>query len=383
MRRSSQAARGCLLGNGCETLSCSRNFLRLMAILTTDLRPLIWSSQFPRLDFESDAPSIDFELAAVAQEPLLSLTLTTFNGAASVWGIREAVEEMMQLEYTALQDLYLRFRDTGEENFSTRKVTVVFLSLAVEPSAAPGEWLDENFLTSMPVRWLARDSQQNSISMIDLSGKPVTPSFQVSFRTSGGECRGISCVAPKPVTPVDGVSTVLFTAAELAGLASQSGNDVAQILAVTVRAGRRAATFYAREWQGDTQWTFMNAFNVEERCAFPHVKTLKSEDGRKIALVGRVASLYNRRESNEWEVESAPVSQQEAEWLAQLQLSPYVERNGREVLITDFSIEVSDAQDKMNVVKFTYRYTDGRRALEREGLREDGLFTKEYDYQYT
>ena len=124
------------------------------------------------------------------------------------------------------------------------------------------------------------------------------------------------------------------------------------LLSVTVRCGNRSATFFVDPALADIEpFYYLNCFGVSEHLSLQRVTT-----------------------SKEYEVESAPLTSDECLQVEQMFTSPtvripfgiYAVQYETDfdalttILITDFTSEISDTNEKPNSVKFTWRFAENR-----------------------
>jgi len=119
---------------------------------------------------------------------------------------------------------------------------------------------------------------------------------------------------------------------------------------------------------------YLNCFGVVEQLPLQHITTEKVKSDRSVAKLGRASRFYDVTTSKEFKVESAPLTSDECLQVKQLFTSPTVRIPFgiysvlyetdfdalTTILITDFTSEISDTDEKPNSVKFTWRFKDTR-----------------------
>lgn len=125
--------------------------------------------------------------------------------------------------------------------------------------------------------------------------------------------------------------------------------------------------FYTDEIQTD-RFTFRNAFNVKETVYLYGATTIKTDVNRSEAVCGRETLFYDQEVLVTHEVETAPMTYNEAMWLNQLLTARWVARileDGTEapILISDISSEVADTDKDLIRIKFNWKYADGNEYL--------------------
>lgn len=159
-----------------------------------------------------------------------------------------------------------------------------------------------------------------------------------------------------------------------------------KLMYYTVKAGARLFTYYVDyDFKPTQRFHFKNVFNVEEMIYLDAVTVTKTDTERSIATSHGQSLFYDQVDSQEYEVTTAPLSTEEADWAAQLLLSHKVQRveNGgtfTDILITDMNAEVTDSDEEHRRIKFTYR-------LKRQGatlttLTETNEVTRKFSAQF-
>lgn len=125
----------------------------------------------------------------------------------------------------------------------------------------------------------------------------------------------------------------------------------------------------------------------------PCVTTVKSDVDRSTAVVNGASQFYDQSVEKTYEVEAGPLTSDEAEWIDQLLTSYDVFRiepgatNPDDpflfapILITDSTCEVHNADNKLNYVKFTWRYADNCPCVRMSA--SPGIFTSPYNIVFS
>ena len=108
----------------------------------------------------------------------------------------------------------------------------------------------------------------------------------------------------------------------------------------------------------------MNAFNIPERAYLYGATTTKTEVNRSEAVIGRKTLFYDETVTVKHEVETGPMTYDEAMWLSQMFASRWVNRilpnnKSAEILISDISSEVTDSNKELMKLKFSWKYAEG------------------------
>ena len=144
------------------------------------------------------------------------------------------------------------------------------------------------------------------------------------------------------------------------------GGPVGTLLSFTFHVGRRSITVYVTDEPYEVDFFFRNSFNVLEHIFVYGTTKLKSSFDRKEAVSRGISSFYNMSVERKHEVETAPMSMEEAEYFNEFLASTYVYHTLNQdweptVLISDISSEISDSAKNLIKMKFSWRYDDNRR----------------------
>ncbi|MCM1163367.1 MAG: hypothetical protein NC339_03855 [Muribaculaceae bacterium] len=151
--------------------------------------------------------------------------------------------------------------------------------------------------------------------------------------------------------------------------------DSLTLQSVTVRVGNRSLTFYVdQSLCGIRPFWYTNFFNEPEQLVLPRVTVEKVKTDRSLAVIGRTSQFYDVSTTKEYEVQSSPLIYDEHLQIEQMLSSANVRMpwgnempNNEtdfnamlEILITDYTSELSDSDEKPNSVKFTWRFAENR-----------------------
>lgn len=121
--------------------------------------------------------------------------------------------------------------------------------------------------------------------------------------------------------------------------------------------------------------------------------TAKTDSDRSTASIGKLNKLYDVTNSVEYETETAPLTSFECQLLEQMFTSHSVKRpdedNGvdlsfdslNQILITDFTCEISDSNSDVNTVKFTWQFENNSPKLKLQ--QSSGIFNNQYNFIYS
>ena len=283
----------------------------------------------------------------------LDVALDTYNGNATLYDTRDAIEDYMKTEGLAFLNMEIVVEGVNDATECEEIVrSVVFCEAML--TAAP----ETIFLTSQKTKCIPRGLSE-CIHFFYPGTGTITENWKLYYvnnngsivrimdnRYWGGENRGV-----KSLTVSDG------------SLKSDYRVD-GDVIAASLTIGNRKMMLYFVDKQPDLVLSFRNVFNVVERAFLNGTTKVISSAEKTRATCGGIDSFYDVNNTIEFQFESAPLSIDMAAWLKQLVLSPYIQKGNEEVLITEHTCEVSDADDELNSVKFTYQYPDGRERLD-------------------
>ena len=231
------------------------------------------------------------------------------------------------------------------------------------------------------------------------SGESLEYSVQHTFQTKKSEARFLhsyymdsgKTAATSGVVQINvPLSSVI---ADAAGFAAARPDNIT-LLSFTVRCGQRSVTCFVDNSLTDLEsFYFRNCFNVWDSATLPVETTAKTGVDRSLAIINGSSRFYNQSTTKTYEVEAGPLTSDEAGWIDQLFSSHDVFRiepdptNSYDplllapILITDATCEIQDGDEKLNTVKFTWRYTDNRPIVRLSA--SPGIFTSPYNIVYS
>ena len=181
--------------------------------------------------------------------------------------------------------------------------------------------------------------------------------------------------------------------ADAASFAAVRPGDIT-LLRFIVSCGQRSISCFVNYLLNDSEtFYFRNCFNVWDWATLPAATTAKTDVDRSVAIINGKSRFYNQSTAKTYEAQTGPLTSDEAEWIDQLFSSYDVFRIEPDatndvdplllapILITDCTCEVQNGDEKLNTVKFTWRYTDNRPIVRLSASR--GIFTSTYNIVYS
>lgn len=351
------------------------------------------SGNLPDISIFTDHDFVDFRLACYGST-LLEGRFYALNGTVLISEISSLVGSFMAGNADSnLCDFTIEayFGDTATD-YTSQQFTVLFCDREVGFSD-PGDWLKENFLTLTPVRRLAPDSFIN-VSWYTTEKEGIAFRVYATFLNDKGVRDTYFYVLSGNgmIAHINGILTEYITMAEIREKIVATGRTGSlTLLSVTVRCGNRSATFFVDPALADIEpFYYLNCFGVPEHLSLQRVTTEKVKADRSIASLGKSSQFYDVQTSKSYEVESAPLTSGECLQVEQMLTSPSVRLPFGEynpiyemdfdallpVLITDFTSELSDTDEKPNSVKFTWRYAGN--GLKVRAPQTPGIFNDKF-----
>ena len=237
----------------------------------------------------------------------------------------------------------------------------------------PTEWLAGNFLTTVRSRRIAPAGWLN-LSWYAAQGESLTVYVRINYLDDDARPRSFRWLhsGASQTAPTAGIRSVYIRMEDIrAALIKKCNIANPTPICFTVECGRRRMTFYVDpSLSAAPVFHFNNCFNVLEQLSVQCVTTAKIKKDHAIALIGNEAQLYDVTLSKEYETQTGPLTPDECEQMEQMLTSNAVHLlfwkgmnwvadvySMKPILITDFTSEISDGDDKLNTVKFTWRFT--------------------------
>ena len=346
--------------------------------LTTQLAGTLFSSAVPDLHFSSSGQKVSVKLwepSGAEGSSFLAAELDVYNQTATLYEVRDAVEEYMLAADKVYINFSVSYKDDTENNWHLAAADVVYCKRDANVDAA--SWLQSHFLTTRAAKQLPVDGIDSVACYMEATGQDVTPTFTIVARKQDCSLTTLH-YTPDALTNSTRVVTYALSASNIAAKAAELAGQDVKILSVAMAVGARMMTWYVSPVKDDLTINFKNCFGIQERAPLNAVTEAVTSDSRKVALVARNAELYNISPQRSFEVQTALLSSEAAKWIDELLTSNEVYIDDDKVIITDYTYNVSNNRESMSNVKFTYRYVSPRAKLKGQQLQR--VFTQQYDY---
>lgn len=354
---------------------------------------VILSSSFNDIEISVDGQFVEVSLAAHGSRPLITERYFAYGGSVTLWNLAPLIESELLRNETPYSDFTLSvYDDTAGSVVDSHTFHILYCDrFATTRDVA--SMLRENFLTSLSRRRVAPDAAFPLFGYADM-GESLA--YDIAFRASRLDEGDIICdqfqFDANKKADANGVFRVDVSLSELTRQIQSAYPSASAIQSITITCGQRAVTcFVDPELSCFGSFMFRNCFNVLEAGCLPAVTTAKTEVEQSIASIAGKSCFYDRHTTKTHQVETGPLTSDEAEWIDQLFTSFSVFRvessghadefNLRPVLISESSCEVSLNADTPNAVKFSWRYCLDRPMIFFSHSR--GIFTNPFDYRFS
>jgi hypothetical protein len=359
---------------------------------------IIFSHAIGDIVIDVDGSFVDVKLTGQGNTVILAERYYAYGGRVTLYDLASLIEAHMRPSAEPYAELTLKvFSDTENNKADSCLLRVIYCDrFAANPDI--DTFLSENFLTTLAMRRVATGSTA-SLFLFAQQGESLEYSVSFAFRKSDSEAlyrhaftldRGKTAAASGVVQLNIAQSTIIASAASFALV--RLGEVM--LLSFTVRCGQRSVSFFIDPTLSDADdFCFRNCFNVWDVATLPLVTKAKTDVERSLAVINGSSRFYNQTTAKTYEVETGPLTSDEAEWIDQLFASHDVFRIERDatneadpvvmvpVLITDSTCEMQDGDEKPNTAKFIWRYADNRPIVRLSA--SPGIFTSPYNIVYS
>lgn len=318
-------------------------------------------------------------------------TYYTLNGHAALHDFRSIVEQVMRQMQTQLATFRITATPQGLPDDApeadaapvSTDFTVLYCDRAVDTLLSPSDLIERQFLTSLPVRLASAYLPEvlhyvNPRRTYTNDPEVILPIYlHIHYLRLDTDERRVKFAVDGYTAPRnDGLSVATYSVdyADLSERVAEASHPT-QVLGVTVDIGRRSATllYPLHSPLSTLRFYFCNMFNVPEVAEIQAVTTAKQKVKTAEAVCDGSLRLYDHSVTQEYEVEADGLSLDRARWLAQMLASrdmrlidrpmgeeDFLNENYPEILITDSTCELSDGDDELSKIKFTYRFAAER-----------------------
>ena len=318
-----------------------------------------FTSAFDRVEVETDLPKVSVTIIDGEQRTVYDTTLYAYGGKVVICDLATVFEHHMEAHDMAFTFMWLRVADPSDLRTQATMTYGTFYGRH-RYCGSVTEWVDRHFLNASP----AKVSFVGSTELLNWwypGGSLVREHRTIVYEANGEQ------LTAETVTLLERQNSTSVRQSVVDYNAMLQSLGASRILSVSVAHGERMATIYYTH-APVMAFLFRNAYNTLEVATVQGMTKRKAETDRSLASCNRRVSLYNKRDKYSFEVETAPMPLERVTLLEQLCTSHkvWMYTNGAEpvdrfrVVITDHTIEVSDSDDKLQTVKFTFQFEDSR-----------------------
>lgn len=285
------------------------------------------------------------------------------NGNYTLYGFRDLIEDYFADKALVGAEFTITAWEEDSDNFERK--TVRILNAKVVPDCDLDEDFGrENFLTTRSHYVIPRsgsvllyfvcsetdDSDAPSIECVFMKGGKITKQSYTPYYThkSGTWFQFVS------------FSPTLLTQS----IKAQVGYDPGTLLSATVTSGMRSMTVYVTDKVPDLQFYFIGAFGYWESVYIWGTTTVKTTLDFKEAECNGTTKRYSRTVERVNEVETVPLSLEEADWMNEFLTSPNIKYQmnvsdvEQEVILDDIESEIPDDGKDTVKIKFSWRFAN-------------------------
>ena len=333
----------------------------MSTIINTSFSSLCLTADLPEeVEIESLTPQVTVTIT-IDEVEVFSSAYYIYGLKAYVRDIQSIVESAMLQKKLAIASFVLNVKDYENFTYTSGVIKVVYShlkSLKGAEQALLGAFLTtrKSALLSQTCPFTlynyAQPYQQGSNYCDIYYNMPSVQSMLKSTVTFGNK---------QSDTPKIIASEASY--ARFQNLLALSGIHNATIHRVFYRIGEREFNIYFSPTAPSDTFQFKGNFNLWETVCLFGATTSKTEIDRSEAFCGNKVAYYDTSVKVKHEVETAPLTLSEAQFLTQLLSSQEITREVADgvfapVLISDTSSEVSDNNSNPIRLKFTWTYAD-------------------------
>lgn len=352
---------------------------------------LMYSSMLDEITVSTDLPYLDIFLKSDKGGVIFNQRYWAYADNITLWDISYVIENFMrQAGVVILDDLTFSASYEGSVMDSVKVRVLYCESLPDDKSSFDYE---NQFLTTSSHRRVVPDS-----SVFLCAYGYVTETFSVSFkyRIAGQSAICQDSLIDLTYEDFDNIKILKVSIRDMQTYVSGLYSDInwwqIEICSFNVICGNRYAQFTVDKSLANGHiFYFRNCFNCPDFLMLSAVTKEKTEVERSLAIFGARAVFYDQTTEKNYDVETAPLMNVEGEFIDQLISSPEVYKIipqinktflAQLILITESNCEIAD-DDKLDSVKYTWRYADNRlhRHISADSLLR--IFTYQFNPSFT
>ena len=359
--------------------------------IITDFDPIYLSAHLPEeVSFETDAESLKIDIyvnnrkvftsdyypyleevtirdiRSIVEAAMIDqrLTLTTFKIVAT-----EPVEQKPNITYDEDGNIYMDF-DQQQETPVTESSDIIKVVFCQFKTAKGSEsFLGSSFLTTRSSVLLPRSGQMKiaNYSRANAQGSNEALIYYQHYAIPGVVFTYKSTFS-KIQTSTEKIVTTEVSHNYFKKIVDQAKSTNSKVLGVEYQIGSRRLNIFFTDEEPTATFKFLNAFNIMETAYLFSTTTIKTDVDRTETVCGNQTQFYDETVKVRHEVETAPLTHDEAMWLNQMLTSKLVMKpvdnyDTAQILISDITSEVTDSDKDLIRLKFSWKYADGNQWL--------------------
>ena len=357
---------------------------------------IILSSQIGDIIIDVDGDFVDISISSSNRNIFLQ-RFYPFNGQVTLFDVASLIEDEMKLNNSSFEEFTISaFSDHIENKSDSRIIRVGFCSYSIK-SFSRFDLIHDSFLSPLTVR---RVPAAFSFPIFYFVQPGFSRSYSVNYNFRLIEDDSIingSFFLKLPDASVYGVESIPVSCEEILRDIFMTYNlraEQVQILSLSVNVqDREFSCFVDDSLNYQPIFFFKNCFNVWDWCCVPVVSTAVTNIESSSASILNVSIQYDKNYIRSYQVESGPITVDEAECFEQMFVSHFAGFfadgfNSMDdsslfwpIIFTDTTCEIYDGDNKVNTMKFTYRFSDNRPILRYEDT--SGIFSFHFNFAFS
>lgn len=289
-----------------------------------------------------------------------STTLYPHNGVVEFSDIGSLIEERFRLKHKIWNMMEIRIDGVSAE----------FVALYCEYSLAPEFEYDKCFFSTAGESVVHKHS---AVSLAHWDNGSNEYRVQVVGIDSAGKTASVERNFSRNPS-ADHVSFAVYDIIRFAlnQTAEKNDSDIVKVSYFAISHGSKQKIFYLADHPFFLTFCFKNIFNVSEYLDVVGVVNRKTAYDREMAVCSGKMKQYNQTVERTYEVQTGPLTDEQARELEQLIGSRSVQLCSSafdyDVIITDHTIDISNDDESLSSVKFTFRFAGERPQLVSEDM---------------
>ena len=332
--------------------------------IKTSFESIYLTAHLPEeVSFETDAARLEVNIFVDGTKVFKSVYYP-FNGIVLVRDIRSIVEASMIEQQLMMASMGIEVYEPDELDaaVSVSGIKVVFSKFRMVMGSEG--FLGSYFLTTRHSALIPRNGQvklcnytkayaQGSNTALIYYSHQKVPGVIFTYKANLGKMQSTS----------EKIVTAELSHQYFKAMVDKAKSTNCKVHGVEYQIGSRRFNIFFTDEEPTEEFCFLNAFNIIETVYLYNTTTIKTEVDRSETVCGNRTQFYDESVKVKHEVETAPLTHDEAMWLNQMLTSRLVQKPvwnnaAAQILISDISSEVSDSDKELIRLKFSWRYAD-------------------------